>query len=204
MTSALEPTSSDRYGADTALVVVDLQNDFADPRGSLYVPGGEIVVDVANREIRAALSAGSPVFYTQDWHPEHTPHFARDGGVWPVHCVRNTWGAEFARQLIVEGEVVRKGSEGEDGYSGFAVRAQDRPELIKRTDLEKHLQSRSIRRVIVIGLAADYCVKETAMDALRLGFDVTVPREATRAVDINRGDGERSLAELEKAGAHVP
>ena len=198
-----DEASSNRYGADTALVVVDLQNDFADPRGRLYVRGGETIVDVANREIRAALSSGSPVFYTQDWHPEHTPHFARDGGVWPVHCVRNTWGAEFAPQVIIQGEVVRKGVEGEDGYSAFAMRAADRPEVIKRTDLEKLLRSRNIRRVIVIGLATDYCVKETAMDALRLGFDVTVPRDATRAVEMNSGDGERSLAELEKAGAHV-
>src|SRR5688500_16959722 len=80
------------YDAETALVVTDVQNDFADPTGSLSVPGGDAVVDAANAQIAAARSAGSLVVYTQDWHPPRTPHFVTDGGPWPVHCVAGTWG----------------------------------------------------------------------------------------------------------------
>jgi nicotinamidase/pyrazinamidase len=109
------------FERNTALIVVDVQNDFADPSGALYVRGGEEVVQVANREIERALAAGSPVFYTQDWHPESTPHFQKDGGIWPVHCVGGTWGAELHPGLLVHGEVIRKGAGGEDGYSGFTV-----------------------------------------------------------------------------------
>jgi len=110
------------FGRNTALIVVDVQNDFADPSGALYVRGGEEVVQVANREIERALAAGSPVFYTQDWHPPSTPHFAKDGGIWPVHCVAGTWGAGFHPGLEVVGPSVRKGSNGEDGYSAFTMR----------------------------------------------------------------------------------
>ena len=103
------------YGPGTALVVVDVQNDFADPAGCLAVPGGLAVVTAANAEIAAATAAGSPVFYTQDWHPDTTPHFAKDGGTWPVHCVQGTWGAELHPALQVVGPVVRKGEHGKDG-----------------------------------------------------------------------------------------
>ena len=108
--------------ATPLLIVVDMQNDFADPGGSLYVQGGDEVVGVVNTAIANALAAGSPVFYTQDWHPPATPHFAKDGGIWPVHCVMDTWGADFHPDLAVDGLVVRKGSNGEDGYSGFTTR----------------------------------------------------------------------------------
>ena len=110
------------YDGRTALLVVDIQNDFADPKGSLYVTGGEDVVSVANEEIEAALGAGALVVYTQDWHPDATPHFKKDGGIWPVHCVKGSWGAEFHPDLHVKGEIVQKGTGGEDGYSGFTVR----------------------------------------------------------------------------------
>ena len=110
------------YDTSTALVVVDVQNDFADPSGGLYVREGEQVVQAANAEIDAATAAGAPVFYTQDWHPPTTPHFQKDGGVWPVHCVADTWGAELHPRLRVAGPVVRKGVGGEDGYSGFTMR----------------------------------------------------------------------------------
>ena len=110
------------YDPTTALLVVDVQNDFADPSGSLYVKGGEEVVPLINREIERARAAGASVIYTQDWHPESTPHFQKDGGVWPVHCVMSTWGAELHRDLVTVGPVVRKGSNGEDGYSGFTQR----------------------------------------------------------------------------------
>ena len=111
-----------RYDPHTALIVVDVQNDFADPAGSLSVTGGEAVVDAVNTQVEAAVSGGALVAYTQDWHPPSTPHFAKDGGIWPVHCVAETWGAELHPRLVVAGSVVHKGVSGEDGYSGFTMR----------------------------------------------------------------------------------
>lgn len=181
---------------------MDVQNDFADPRGSLYVKGGERVVQAVNAEIDAALAAGSPVFYTQDWHPPSTPHFEKDGGVWPVHCVQGTWGAELHPDLKVQGEIVRKGTGGEDGYSGFTVRDPQTGEETP-TRLADLLRERNVSRVVVVGLATDYCVKETALDAVRLGFDTTVLRGAVAAVDLKTGDGDRALQEVEAAGGHV-
>ncbi len=110
------------YDGRTALVVVDVQNDFADPAGSLAVSGGPEVLHAVNAEIAAATAADALVVYTQDWHPADTPHFAKDGGTWPVHCVHDTWGAQLHPDLDVRGEVVRKGEHGEDGYSGFTMR----------------------------------------------------------------------------------
>lgn len=191
-----------RYDEHTALVVVDVQNDFADPGGSLYVPGGEGVVPNVNREVRAALDAGALVVYTQDWHPESTPHFAKDGGIWPVHCVRDTWGARLHPELEVHGEVVRKGTGGEDGYSGFTVRDPAGGDE-HSTRLESLLRARDIRRTVVVGLATDYCVKATALDARRLGFDTSVVGDAIAAVDLQPGDGDGALEEMRRAGASV-
>lgn len=190
------------YDPATALLVVDVQNDFADPTGSLYVTGGEDVVAVANGEIARALAAGALVVYTQDWHPESTPHFQKDGGVWPVHCVRDTWGAAFHPDLIVEGEVVRKGVEGEDGYSGFSVR-DPRSGDVSATALGTLLRERGVERIVLCGIATDYCVVETALDARGLGFGVTVLADAIRAVDLEPGDGERALARMRDAGCEV-
>jgi nicotinamidase/pyrazinamidase len=190
------------FGRNTALIVVDVQNDFADPSGWLYVRGGEEVVQVANREIERALAAGSPIFYTQDWHPESTPHFQKDGGIWPVHCVGGSWGAELHPDLLVRGEVIRKGTGGEDGYSGFTVKdplSDDK----KSTALGSLLREKDIGRVLVLGLATDYCVGATARDAVAAGLDTTVLREGIRAVDLNPGDGERTLSELTAAGVKV-
>ncbi|HSR14475.1 MAG TPA: isochorismatase family protein, partial [Gemmatimonadales bacterium] len=92
-----------RYNPATALLVVDVQNDFADAKGSLYVGGGEEVVPFVNGEIERARAAGSPVLFTQDWHPETTPHFQKDGGIWPVHCVQDSWGAAFHADLVADG-----------------------------------------------------------------------------------------------------
>src|SRR3954447_20563178 len=113
-----------RYGPATALIVVDVQNDFADPAGSLSVTGGATIIPTINAEIEAARSAGAVVVATQDWHPPVTPHFAKDGGIWPVHCVADTWGAELHPDLAlpVDALRVRKGVNGEDGYSGFTTR----------------------------------------------------------------------------------
>jgi nicotinamidase/pyrazinamidase len=188
------------YDATTALIVVDVQNDFADPSGSLSVSGGERVVQRANAEIERAIAAGAPVVYTQDWHPESTPHFAKDGGIWPVHCVAETWGAALHPDLRVAGEVVRKGSNGEDGYSGFTMR--DPVSGVEMpTPLESLLRDRGISRVAVCGLATDYCVQATGLDALRLGFETTVLTDAIAAVDLQPDDGARALTAMEQAGA---
>jgi nicotinamidase/pyrazinamidase len=189
------------YGPDTALLVVDVQNDFADPAGSLYVRGGEEVVPFVNAQIALALAAGSPVLYTQDWHPPTTPHFAKDGGVWPVHCVQDAWGAAFHPDLRVdEGPIVRKGADGRDGYSGFSVRDPSSGD-VEATELETLLRDRGVGRVVIAGLATDYCIVETALDARRRGFAVTVPIEGIRAVDLHPGDGERALERMREAGA---
>jgi nicotinamidase/pyrazinamidase len=190
------------YDDRTALLVVDVQNDFADPAGSLYVRGGEAVVPVANAEIERAKRAGASVVYTQDWHPEHTPHFQQDGGIWPVHCVRDTWGAAFHPELRVDGEIVRKGTGGEDGYSAFSARDPVSGERTS-TGLEDLLRSRRIERIVVAGLATDYCVKETALHGLAKGFQVVVLGNAIGAVDLHPGDGNTALAEITAAGATV-
>lgn len=190
------------YDPRTALVVVDVQNDFADPQGSLYVRGGEEVVPFINAEIEAALAAGALVVYTQDWHPPSTPHFQKDGGIWPVHCVQGTWGAELHPDLRVEGPVVRKGADGRDGYSGFSVRDPRSGETAP-TELERILRERGTQRLVVCGLATDYCVLETVLDARRLGFPTTVLREGIRAVDLQPGDGERALERMRDAGAEL-
>jgi nicotinamidase/pyrazinamidase len=190
-----------RYRPGVALLVVDVQNDFADPAGSLYVDGGERVVPVINGQIKLAASNGALVAYTQDWHPGHTPHFAQDGGIWPVHCVRLTWGSEFHPDLDVhpEAEVVHKGSSGEDGYSGFTMRDPHTLETVP-TALEAVLRDANVTDVVVAGLATDYCVKETALDAVRLGFHTTVLTDAIAAVELQDGDGGRALDQLREAG----
>ena len=191
-----------RYGEGTALVVVDVQNDFAAPSGSLSVRGGEEVVPRVNEESEAAREAGAFIVHTQDWHPPTTPHFAKDGGVWPVHCVRDTWGSELHPDLRTDGPIVRKGSNGEDGYSGFTMRDPTSGDETP-TELEGLLRDRSVERVIVVGLATDYCVRATALDAHRLGFDTTVLEDAIRAVDLSPGDGDRAVEELRAAGVTI-
>jgi nicotinamidase/pyrazinamidase len=188
------------YDERTALVVVDVQNDFADPGGGLYVRDGEKVVPVVNEQVEQARSKGAMIVYTQDWHPESTPHFQKDGGIWPVHCVQGTWGAELHPDLEVAGEVVRKGTGGEDGYSGFTVRDPASGEE-HQTPLEDMLRARGIERVVIAGLATDYCVKETAIDAATKGFATTVLTNAIRAVDLEPGDGDRAIDDIRKAGA---
>ncbi|MEX2376118.1 MAG: isochorismatase family protein [Dehalococcoidia bacterium] len=192
-----------QYEKRTALIVVDVQNDFADPSGSLYVSGGDAIIDRVNEEIRLAREAGALVVYTQDWHPHHTPHFQQDGGIWPVHCVRDTWGSEFHPRLdTAEGDVLRKGTEGEDGYSAFTVRDPESGEA-EATALEAMLRTRGAELVVVVGLAADVCVKDTALDAVRLGFQTMVLAEATRGVDLQPGDTQRAYEELRAAGVQV-
>ncbi|CAN5580639.1 bifunctional nicotinamidase/pyrazinamidase [soil metagenome] len=190
------------YDVTTALIVVDVQNDFADPAGSLYVRGGEDVVPVANEHIEAALQGGARVLYTQDWHPPSTPHFVTDGGIWPVHCVAETWGADLHPDLLIRGPVVRKGSNGEDGYSGFTMRDPQTGET-RATDLADRLREAGIQMLVVCGLATDYCVKATALDARGLGWSTILLAAGTRAVDLEPGDGERALDEMRAAGVVV-
>jgi nicotinamidase/pyrazinamidase len=188
-----------RYDEHTALIVVDVQNDFTDPNGSLFVMGGAGIVPRINGQVDEASAAGSFVVYTQDWHPEHTPHFAQDGGIWPVHCVGGTWGAEFHPRLKVEGVSVRKGANGEDGYSGFTMRDPVTGRTIP-TELEGLLRKRDITRVVVCGLATDYCINATAIDAANLGFETAVLTDAIRGVNLKTGDSERALDEMSRAG----
>ena len=190
------------YDERTALIVADVQNDFADPAGSLAVRGGDRIVPRVNEEIRNATDGGAVMIFTQDWHPESTPHFAKDGGIWPVHCVAGTWGAELypALEAAADAPRVRKGSNGEDGYSGFTMRdpltGQEMP-----TELDSLLRARGVERVVICGLATDYCVRATALDALRLGYTTTVLGDAIAAVELEEGDGERAIEEVREAGA---
>jgi len=188
----------------TALVVVDLQNDFADPNGSLSVAGGEAVVPVVNAALWDAIDAGALVVATQDWHPESTPHFAKDGGIWPVHCVAGTWGAELHPRfgLPPHAPRVRKGANGEDGYSGFTMRDPTTGEEIP-TELDRLLREREIERLVVCGLATEYCVKATALDGVRLGYQVELLADAVAAVTLEPGDGDRAMTEMREAGVAI-
>jgi len=198
MVEAVPPT----FDPTVALVIVDVQNDFADPRGSLYVAGGDEILPLINALAAAAVAAGSPVVLTQDWHPEETPHFIDDGGVWPRHCVRDTWGAALHPDLIVSGPVVRKGVDGEDGYSGFTVKDPLSDETTA-TELDRLLRDAGATSTVIVGIALDVCVKATAEDAHANGYEVTVIRDATRAVDLDPGDGDRAVEALLAGGIAV-
>jgi len=191
------------YDTTTALIVVDVQNDFADPAGNLSVAGGDAIVPYVNGQIAVALAGGAFVAYTQDWHPPSTPHFAKDGGPWPVHCVAGTWGAAFHPALAANaGPSVRKGANGEDGYSGFTMRDPLKGATVP-TELDGLLRGRGIRRVVVCGLATDYCVRATALDASALGYRTSVLVGGVRAVDLQASDGASALAELVEAGVEL-
>ncbi|MGA9774551.1 MAG: isochorismatase family protein [Candidatus Dormiibacterota bacterium] len=191
-----------RFGAGTALVVVDVQNDFADPAGSLFVPGGDRVAAAVASLMRSAAADGSLVVCTQDWHPAVTPHFQEFGGRWPAHCVAGSWGAELHPSLPPAESVVRKGQGERDGYSGFGARDLGSGE-VEPTGLGELLERAGVTRVVIVGLALDVCVRATAIDALALGLQTVVVSAATAAVDLQPGEGARTLAELRKAGAEV-
>jgi len=190
------------YAPSSALVVVDMQHDFADPAGSLYVRGGEDLVTPIAAEIAAAREAGATVVYTQDWHPEHTPHFQADGGLWPAHCVAGSAGAALVPGLPVEGPLLRKGTGTEDGYSGFSE-VDLATGVTKGTDLSTILDEAGVMDVTVVGLAGDWCVKATAIDGAGLGYTVTVPLALTRFVELAPGDTERAVAAMREAGVTV-
>ena len=176
-----------------ALVVVDVQNDFC-PGGSLAVERGDEVVAPLNRLIEEFLARGEPVFKSRDWHPARTKHFAAYGGTWPVHCVQNTRGAEFHPELLDDPRIriISKGTGDEDNYSAF-----------DGTDLASLLRRQGVTEVFVGGLATDYCVKNTVLDALREGFKVRALTEAMRAVNLQPGDDARALEEMRRAGAEI-
>ena len=175
-----------------ALLIVDVQNDFL-PGGALEVSHGDEVVPVLNRWIQAAVSQGVPVFATRDWHPEDHCSFLARGGLWPPHCVQGTNGAEFAHDLRLPASVtvVSKGADRDlDAYSGF-----------QGTDLDRMLRAAGVRRVLVGGLATDYCVLESVRDAMALGYEVVLLRDGMRAVNAHPGDGLRAEQEMIRAGA---
>jgi nicotinamidase/pyrazinamidase len=180
-----------------ALIIVDVQNDFC-PGGALAVSGGDEVVPVLNRVIEKFTAAGLPIFATRDWHPEKTSHFRAYGGVWPVHCVQGTRGAEFHPGLHLDKGVVVVSAgmlPSEDGYSGFQATDASGSRL---ADL---LRRKSVERIFVGGLATDYCVKHTVLDGLKEGFKVLLLAEAIRAVNLKPRDGELAVAEMVSAGA---
>jgi nicotinamidase/pyrazinamidase len=191
-----------QFSAGTALIVVDVQNDFAHPDGSLFVSGAPDVLPFINSTVAEATAAGALVVRTQDWHPPVTPHFASSGGLWPDHCVADTWGSAFHDDLQAAGPVVRKGVGGEDGYSGFTVRdPQSGAET--PTKLATLLRERDADKIVVVGLATDYCVAATAIDGATLGFDTTVLADGISAVNLQTGDGSRAVAAMVEAGATV-
>jgi nicotinamidase/pyrazinamidase len=192
------------YGPSFALIVVDVQNDFASLEGSLPVPGGESVIPFINEQIAEASRAGALVVYTQDWHPESTPHFEKDGGIWPVHCVNGTKGAEFHPDLdlLAEAIFIKKGAGGEDGYSAFNIRDPESGK-VSSTGLADQLRSRGVTGTAVLGLALDYCVKETAIDSVAEGFETTLLADGTSAVNLRSGDGPRAVAAIALAGARI-
>lgn len=177
-----------------ALIVVDVQNDFL-PGGALAVADGDAVIPVINECMRLSAVKGIPVFATRDWHPADHCSFAPNGGIWPEHCVADSPGAQFAERLALPEDVtiINKGTDSnKEAYSGF-----------QGTDLASQLQAKGVERVIVGGLATDYCVLSTVNDALEHGFDVVLLTRAIRAVDVESGDGDRAIESMLERGATV-
>lgn len=182
-----------------ALIVVDVQNDFC-PGGSLAVPEGDAVVPVLNRYLERASAAGIPIVASRDWHPEETAHFAAFGGTWPAHCIQETSGAAFhpALRLPPETLIASKGMSAKDeGYSALEGLLPGGRNVLDA------LRERGVTRIHAGGLATDYCVRATVLGALAAGFTVFFLRDASRAVEVTPGDGERAIAEMQAAGAKI-
>jgi nicotinamidase/pyrazinamidase len=173
-----------------ALLIIDFQNDFTSG-GALEVRDGDAIAE----PVKKLATQFDTVLATRDWHPPDHASFETEGGPWPVHCVQGTPGAEFhpAMKEVEVDQVFDVGKRREDeGYSGF-----------ENSDLARVLHDRDVDEVIVVGLATDYCVRASTIDACEEGFDVTVVEDAIRAVDVNEGDGERALSEMRAAGAEI-
>lgn len=180
-----------------ALIVVDVQNDFC-TGGSLAVPEGDAVVPVLNRYLERATAAGIVIVASRDWHPEETVHFAAFGGKWPRHCVQGTHGADFHPDLRLPPETMIASagmSATDEGYSALEGQLPDGRNLL---DV---LRQRGVTRIHAGGLATDYCVQATVLGALAAGFEAFYLDDASRAVDVMPGDGERAIAEMLAAGA---
>lgn len=182
-----------KIGNRAALIVVDVQNDFC-PGGALAVPEGDQVVPVLNEYIQTFLGKKAPIYATRDWHPADHVSFREQGGIWPPHCVQGTKGADFHPSLTLpeEAVILSKGSDPkEEAYSGF-----------QGTGLGARLKRQGIRRLFIGGLATDYCVKHTVLDALGEGFETVLLRDAAKGVEAKTGDTERALSEMAEAGAY--
>jgi nicotinamidase/pyrazinamidase len=176
------------------LLVVDVQNDFC-PGGALAVKNGDKVVPRLNKTIAAFARAGLPIFFTRDWHPTNHISFRNKGGIWPPHCVQGTIGADFHPDLAIPGgaTIISKGDKpSAEAYSGF-----------QGTDLERRLKTLGVDEVFIGGLATDYCVKESCLDALEDGFGVNVLKDCVMAVNVKLGDGAKALREMRRAGAKL-
>lgn len=185
--------------AHSALLIVDVQNDFC-PGGALAVPEGDAIIPKLNAYIRLFAEAGRPVLASRDWHPPETTHFVSGGGPWPPHCVQNTPGAAFHPDLALprDAVIVSKGMGAqEDAYSAFDARDE------ASRSLGEHLRRMGVRHLYVAGLALDYCVKASALDAVRQGLRSTVLLDATRAVNVRPHDAELALEELLRQGVEL-
>jgi nicotinamidase/pyrazinamidase len=184
---------------DAALIVVDVQNDFC-AGGSLEVSDGDRVVPVLNEYAARFVAEGRPVFATRDWHPDRTRHFRADGGIWPPHCVQGSRGAEFHPDLrLPAGTVVVSSGEtfDDEGYSAFPSRLAD------GRGLAEVLRGLGVRRLFIGGLATDWCVRATVLDALAAGFEATLLLDASRGVNLQPHDAEQAIEEMVRAGAGV-
>ena len=181
-----------RLEGGTALVAVDVQNDFC-PGGALAVTEGDQVVPVLNRYLERFEKRGLPIFATRDWHPGNHSSFKEQGGPWPPHCIQDSEGARFHPDLKLpfNATVISKAMRPEaDAYSGF-----------EGTNLELYLKRKGIKRVFVGGLATDYCVKQTVLDACRLGFETYLLTDAIHGVNVQSGASEKAIEEMKKAGS---
>ena len=177
---------------NSALVIVDVQNDFL-PGGALPVPDGDKVIPPLNKYIRLFSERRLPIFATRDWHPKNHISFKGNGGIWPPHCIQDTYGAKFADELNLPSEmiIISKGYVTDrDAYSGF-----------QETYLDLELRRLRVKRIFIGGLATDYCVKATALDALNLGYETILLLDAIRGVDVSPGDSEKAVKEMLRRGA---
>jgi len=181
-----------KIGQRAALIVVDVQNDFC-PGGALAVPEGDRVVPVLNEYIRIFSERGLPVYFTRDWHPSGHISFKEQGGIWPEHCIQGTKGSNFHPSLSLPEEpiIISKGTDRmEEAYSGF-----------QGTGMAERLKRQGIRRLFVGGLATDYCVKNTVLDALASGFETIYLEDGAKGVEVKSGDTSKAVAEMKEAGA---